>query len=243
MKLIPIVILITLLSQTDFLSEQKKYARVRTCISEKEETVKYALHQKGIALNNMNILFVAYKDDDELELYAKEKKDATYNLLTTYKICSRSGTLGPKRKSGDSQVPEGFYHINRFNPQSNFYVSLGLNYPNDSDKKKSTAANLGGDIFIHGSCVTIGCLPMTDDIIKEIYLYAIYAKNNGQLKIPVYVFPYKMTDANQVAYGEKYKENSNLLIFWNNLKIGYDKFIKEKKELNPRVDAKGDYQF
>lgn len=68
-------------------------------------------------------------------------------------------------------------------------MSLGLNYPNLSDRKKSKATNLGGDIFIHGDCVTIGCLPMTNELIKEIYLYAIYAKNNGQEKIPVYIFP------------------------------------------------------
>lgn len=227
----------------DFLTEQKKYERVRTCIAEKEETIKLKLQEKALSLDNFHVLFVAYKDNDELAVYVKKKSEKSYELLTTYKICARSGQLGPKRKSGDGQVPEGFYYVNRFNPQSSFYVSLGLNYPNEADRKKSTATNLGGDIFIHGSCVTIGCMPMTDEKIKEIYLYAIHAKNNGQAKIPVYVFPYKMTDTNQITYREKYKEDKNLTDFWNNLKPGYDKFLNEKKELNFLVNAKGDYQF
>ncbi|WGU69538.1 L,D-transpeptidase family protein [Capnocytophaga canimorsus] len=146
------------------------------------------------------------------------KKEHTYRKIISYPICSRSGKLGPKRKQGDGQVPEGFYHIDRFNPSSNFYLSLGLNYPNLSDKRKSKVHDLGGDIFIHGACVTVGCLPMTDNYIKEIYLLATYARNNGQNKIPVYLFPFKMTDKNMQIYKGKYKYNEELISFWNNLK-------------------------
>ena len=99
----------------------------------------------------------------------------------------------PKSGKRNCQIPEDFYYINRFNSTSNLYLLLGINYPNLSDKSKSNATNLGGAIFIHGSCVTIGCLPMTDDKIKEIYLYAINAKNNGQDRIPVYIFPSRIT--------------------------------------------------
>ncbi len=56
------------------------------------------------------------------------------SLFKTYKVCALAGTLGPKRMEGDYQVPEGFYYINEFNPQSNYYLSLGINYPNESDK-------------------------------------------------------------------------------------------------------------
>jgi len=138
-------------------------------------------------------------------------------------------------------VPEGFYHINRFNPTSSFYLSLGINYPNLADKRKSNSSNLGGDIFIHGSCVTIGCLPMTDNYIKEIYLISVLAKNCGQSKIPVYIFPFKMSDQNLTTYCAKYKENKGLISFWNNLKTGYDKFIKTQKELAIGVNENGDY--
>lgn len=142
---------------------------------------------------------------------------------------------------GDLQVPEGFYYIDRFNPASSYYLSLGINYPNESDKKKSNASRLGGDIFIHGANVTIGCMPMTDDKIKEIYLYAVYAKDNGQNKIPVYIFPFQMTDRNFYYYKKYY--NESLINFWDNIKKGYDIFQNSKKELNIKIDSNGNYVF
>lgn len=227
--------------QADFLTKQKSFERVRTAMHEKEKVIWQRLNENGLEPGNLNILIVAYKDNDELEIYAKKKTETIFKRLIFYEICSRSGEPGPKREHGDYQVPEGFYHIDRFNPTSSYYLSLGLDYPNQSDRKKSKAKNLGGDIFIHGDCVTIGCLPMTDDKIKEIYLYAAYARNNGQSKIPVYIFPFKMTDQNFEDYKMKYKEDQGLLDFWSNLKTGYDKFVKEKTELKITIAANGDY--
>ncbi|WP_320054804.1 L,D-transpeptidase family protein [uncultured Acetobacteroides sp.] len=235
------IVLLSFTIKTDFLGEQKKYERVRIAIKEKQGLLEKTLKENQISIGNLNLLLVAYKDNDLLEIYAKNKQDGAYKKILSYEVCSRSGQLGPKRKSGDGQVPEGFYHIDRFNPTSNFYLSLGLSYPNLADKRKSKASNLGGGIFVHGSCVTIGCLPMTDDYIKEIYLLAVYARNNGQNKIPVYIFPFKMTDQNMKTYKAKHKGNKELISFWDNLKIGYGKFIKDSKELNIKVAENGDY--
>lgn len=228
--------------QGDFLSEQRKFERVRTAISEKSFVVTQTLKANGLTESNVNILIVAYKMEDALEIYAKQKQDKTYRKIATYAICAKSGTIGPKRKAGDYQVPEGFYAINRFNPNSSFYLSLGLNYPNASDRIKSTASDPGGDIFIHGSCVTIGCMPMTNDKIKEIYLYTVYARNNGQANIPVYVFPFRMTDENMRTFAAKYG-NEPVFNFWKNIKTGYDAFEKNRKALIVIVDHKGDYVF
>jgi murein L,D-transpeptidase YafK len=230
-------------AQQDFLSQQKKYVRVRTAVAEKEQSLAENLRKNGFTTNNVHILIVAYKAEKQLEIYAKNKNETIYKLVAVYDICASSGKLGPKRIQGDGQVPEGFYKIDRFNPSSNFYLSLGINYPNQSDRKKSNASNLGGDIFIHGSCVTIGCLPMTDDKIKEIYLYAIFARNNGQNNIPVYIFPFRMTDSNFQNYKKQYAQNQELIDFWTNLKSGYDKFVLERKSLNEIVDKSGNYQF
>lgn len=237
------IIVFSSIMQSDFLDEQKKYQRVKDAIEEKQALIEKKLNKNQITLDNLNLLLVAYKDNDLLDIYAKTKQDDNYKKILSYKICSRSGQLGPKRKEGDGQVPEGFYYIDRFNPMSNFYLSLGINYPNQSDIKKSKFDNLGCDIFIHGSCVTVGCLPMTDNIIKEIYLLAMHAKNNGQQKIPVYIFPFKMTDKNMISYTTKYKNDKELISFWNNLKIGHDNFLKEQKELSIKVNNNGDYSF
>jgi murein L,D-transpeptidase YafK len=151
--------------------------------------------------------------------------------------------LGPKNKQGDGQVPEGIYYIDRFNPSSNFFLSLGLNYPNKSDLKRCKTKFPGGDIFIHGSCVSIGCLPMTDEQIKEIYMLSVLAKNNGQEAIPVYIFPFKMNDENINTYRKKFDVNSQVIEFWENLKTAFILFNKNKREIKYQVQKDGKYQF
>lgn len=229
--------------QEDFLKDQKRFPRVRAAIAEKQALIEEQLERNNLAIENYHLLMVAYKEEDELLLYAKSIEADTYEIIAEYEICSKSGNLGPKRRQGDYQVPEGFYYIDRFNPASSFHLSVGLNYPNLADHRSSAFENLGGDIFIHGSCVTIGCLPMTDDRIKEIYVYAIHARKNGQLKIPVYLFPFKMTTENMALYTEEYVDNQELLDFWNNLKSGYDQFHESKTQLNFSVASNGDYLY
>jgi hypothetical protein len=85
-------------------------------------------------------------------------------------------------------VPEGFYFIDRFNPESSYHLSLGLNYPNPSDRIRSDHGRPGGDIFIHGSNQTIGCLPLGDEAIEELYLPPSM-RGRGQRGIPCTSFP------------------------------------------------------
>lgn len=238
-----LIILSSYVLQDVFLKDQKRYPRVRSAIAEKQSLVETQLESKGLAINDFHLLMVAYKVEDLLVLYGKKRDESAYQIISQYEVCSRSGRLGPKRRQGDYQVPEGFYHVDRFNPASNFHLSVGLNYPNLADRRKSTFERLGGDIFIHGDCVTIGCLPMTDNNIKEIYLFSIYARNNGQERIPVYIFPFRMTAENLDAYAKRNADNQDLINFWNNLKVGYDKFIQDTEELRYSVATNGDYVF
>ncbi len=242
-SLIIVFLLTSFITPGGFLNDQLKYERVRLAKLEKENVIRGQLQKSGLTLNDLNILMVAYKDEDTLELYAKKKSESVYKLIMSYKICEKSGELGPKRKQGDNQVPEGFYKIDRFNPVSGYFLSLRLNYPNEADKIKCKENDPGGDIFIHGKCVTIGCLPMTDEKIKEIYMYAVYARNNAQSEIPVYVFPFRMTKEKTELFKSKYSENKALLEFWSNIKTGYDEFEKNKSELRPNVSKSGDYMF
>ncbi len=160
---------------------------------------------------------------------AKSKTQNAFLLLHNYEICASSGDLGPKRSAGDGQVPEGFYYIDRFHPNSNFYLALGLNYPNQSDRILGRKGNLGGDIFIHGACVTIGCVPLTDDKIKELYILAVEAKASGQEKVPVHIFPCEM-DKEGMSYLEaNYKDDPVKITFWKSLKKAYDYFETRKK--------------
>jgi murein L,D-transpeptidase YafK len=227
----------------DFLSSQKEYPRVRKAFADKNVYVNKTLAFHNVLAEKADVLIIAFKAEAKLEVYAKNKEEDAYKKISVYDIAASSGKLGPKRRQGDMQVPEGFYRIDRFNPSSAFYLSLGINYPNKSDRKKSSAPDLGGDIFIHGSNATIGCIPITDDKIKEIYVLAVYAKNGGQTEIPVYIFPFEMTGQNMKKYAARYSKEPALVSFWENLKTGYDEFQSKKRALKISVDAKGNYVF
>lgn len=223
-----LIFTLTSFSTGSFKNEQKKYSRVRQAYTDKESIVNDLLSKNLIYTKNLRIYLRAFKSDKKIELWAKNQSDKSYKLIKEYDICRTSGNLGPKRKQGDLQIPEGFYQIDRFNPYSNFYLSLGINYPNKSDKILGEKKNLGGDIFIHGSCVTIGCLPITDDKIKELYIFCVEAKDNGQRTIPVTIFPAKLTDIKYNNLKSKYKSDTDKLGLWTDLKLGYDYFNEAK---------------
>jgi murein L,D-transpeptidase YafK len=241
--ILPVSALAQQAPRAEFLAQQQQFARVRDAQQYKAETLAHSLGAKGLASDNINILIVAYKAEASLVVYAKKPGDPDYKMLSAYQICAASGGPGPKRRQGDRQVPEGFYYIDRFNPASNYHLSLGIDYPNAADRQRSGAVDPGGDIFIHGSCVTVGCLPVTDDKIREIYLYAVYARNSGQTRIPVYMFPFKMTPENMKDYGARFRHQPELLYFWENLRTGYEKFMKNGRPLVVGVDQNGDYTF
>jgi murein L,D-transpeptidase YafK len=198
------------------------------------------LKKAGVNQQNYSLLLVAYKEEDELQVWAKSQNYHTYKLVTTYEICTKSGKPGPKSKAGDWQVPEGFYYVNRFNPESKFHLSLGINYPNRADSLRGGKKDLGGDIFIHGGCVTIGCLPITNQKIEELYIMATDAKNAGKKRLPVYIFPCKMETAAYTKLKTTHQEHKS---FWENLKTGHDKFLQSHKQLVFTINKEGIYQF
>ena len=153
-----------------------------------------------------------------------------------------AGTLGPKRMEGDYQVPEGFYYINEFNPRSNYYLSLGINYPNASDKILSDSLRPGSAIFIHGSCVTVGCIPIRDEQIDEVYILAAHAKDEGQDFIPVHIFPVRFNKEKSVKYLENLtKDDAGLKKFASKMEDAYDYFEKYKQLPVVLIGEKGEY--
>src|ERR1700749_4813844 len=116
------------------------------------------------------IVVRVFKEEAELEVW---KQDATglFQILKTYPICRWSGDLGPKLQEGDRQAPEGFYTITPelMNPNSNYYLSINVGYPNSFDRANKRNGSL---LMIHGACSSMGCFAMTDEQISEIYALA-----------------------------------------------------------------------
>ncbi len=227
-----------------FVDFQKALPRPGDALRKKGDTLQKQFQAKGLQWPAKYLYIRSFKFDSQLEVWVRNNTKEAFKLFKTYKVCALAGTLGPKRLEGDYQVPEGFYYINEFNPQSNYYLSLGLNYPNQSDKILSDSLKPGGDIYIHGSCVTVGCIPLTDEYIDELYILAAYAKNAGQDYIPVHIYPIRYSNKKSVEYFNGLAKNdASLKRFADNLKDVYDHFEQTKKLPVIMTNKSGEYIF
>jgi murein L,D-transpeptidase YafK len=226
-----------------FRDMQWKYPRVRTASKEKDEVLRQRFKEKGLAYPPRAILLRALKQEASLELWAADAEDKPFVLVHEYRICTSSGTLGPKRRFGDEQVPEGFYELDWFNPQSNFFLSLHISYPNASDRILGSHQNPGGDIFLHGNCASIGCIPITDDGIKEVYWLAVLVHSQGQKHLPIQIFPARLTDDGLKGLSATHRNQPALLAFWTNLKKGYDLFETSHQLATIKTRQDGAYEF
>ena len=225
-------------AQSSFLKQQLKYPKVKQSYNEKWVTISKNLKSKGIDSANYKVLIRIFKEEKLLEVWLKSKNNDKYVQYGTFDICRNSGELGPKRTEGDYQVPEGFYKVNFFNAFSDYYLGMQINYPNQSDVILGKRP-FGGQIMIHGNCVTIGCIPITDDKIKEVYLICLFSKGAGN-DVAVEGYPFKLESKKLETIKDSYSKTQ--LDFWKNLKMVYDYF--EQKHLMPviSVDKAGSYK-
>jgi murein L,D-transpeptidase YafK len=242
--IIPVLLLLStsMKAQNSFVDYQKSFSRVSDVFKRKEDTLKRQFAAKNLSWPAKQIYIRSFKYDSELEVWVRNSVTEDFKLFKTYKVCALAGALGPKRIEGDFQVPEGVYYINEFNPNSNFHLSLGLNYPNASDRLLSDVSQPGGDIYIHGSCVTTGCIPITNPQIEELYILSSYAKSAGQDFIPVHIFSVRFNVQRSFFYLERQIQNDpELKKFESKMKQVFDYFEVTKQLPVVAVDQKGDY--
>lgn len=228
-------------SEVSFKTKQLEYPRVASAYEELGEEAFARLRAVEVNPKSFDLYLRAFKFEEQLEVWAKNKNEKKYRLVVSYPFCSNVGALGPKRKEGDKQIPEGFYQLSKFNPNSNYHLSLKLNYPNASDSILSDRISPGGLIFIHGGCRTVGCIPIKDQRIKELYVLGVEAANDENTTIPIHIFPEKFTEENFSLMRKQY--DGSLLDFWSQLKPGYDWFEKTREVSIPQVDSIGKYIF
>ena len=204
------------------------FTRVREAYAAKEKIVDKTLAQHAISRDSLRIYLRAFKTEKIIELWAKNSSDSVFVPIKDFPICDLSGSCGPKRRYRDLQVPEGFYHISELNPYSRYYLSMEINYPNASDSIRGVRGHLGNEIFIHGSCISSGCLAITDDKIKELFVYCIEAYNSGQEEIGLTIFPAKLEDANYSGLISRYSKDKDKTSLWGDLKKSYDLFNRTK---------------
>jgi len=133
-----------------------------------------AFEAAGVPYPPTSFTLIGLKAEKRLELWAPDAAGRP-RLVKAYPVLAASGGAGPKLREGDRQVPEGLYGIESLNPNSRFHLSLRIDYPNAADRRRAQAearTGLGGDIMIHGSNVSIGCLAMGDPAAEELFVLA-----------------------------------------------------------------------
>lgn len=221
---------------------QRAADRVSTAFETKEALLKKEFSEKHLVWPAKYLYIRSFKFDAQLEVWVKNDLKEDFRLFKTYRVCMASGTMGPKRMEGDFQVPEGFYYINELNPRSLYHLALGLNYPNTSDKILSDAQRPGAGIYIHGSCVSVGCIPVTDAEIEELYVLASYAREEGQDFVPVHVFPIRFDNKKSVDYLKQlYKDNPEMIKFSAQLEKAFNEFQNTHRLPVILTDPKGNY--
>lgn len=183
----------------------------------------------------------AFKHEAVLECWARSRAGEPFKLLKEFKITSSSGAPGPKRREGDRQVPEGFYHIDLFNPASSYHLSMRVDYPNASDRVLSDHDQPGFDIYVHGGSGSIGCLPLGDEGIEQLYLLASDVSANGR-PLPIHILPARMRGADWERFrAEQIAERPELAAFWDMLQPGFDAF--ERTRQVPAVEVAPDGRY
>lgn len=191
--------------------------------------VKAMLEKAGLTFPVDEVYLRAFKKERVVELWAS-KKGQPMTLVKSYPFCAASGELGPKRKEGDLQVPEGLYEVPEFNPNSSYHLSMKVSYPNASDRLRSDPKTPGGLIYLHGNCASIGCIAIEDEPIEEVYLIALEAKRRP---IRFDLFPMRLTpEALSGAEGQPH------LDLWKELSPAYTAFEQGHRPANFRVNPK-----
>lgn len=148
------------------------------------------------------VKLVGLKAEKILQVYAVDKSGRAH-WVRTFPILAASGIAGPKLQEGDGQVPEGIYPIDSLNPNSRFHVALRVGYPNTFDRFQAAKAGrtqLGGDIMIHGSSVSVGCLAMGNDAAEDLF---VLAADTGLTNLTVIIAPVDFRKGREVPKAVK----------------------------------------
>ncbi|OJT17387.1 hypothetical protein BO221_45550 [Archangium sp. Cb G35] len=211
----------------------KKVEAVRRA---REHEVARLFTQAGVSWPPEELYVRAFKQERELEVWAGAKGEQL-RKVKTFPFCAASGDVGPKRREGDEQVPEGFYTLDQFNPRSQFHLSMRVSYPNDADRRLGQRP-LGGAIYVHGNCMSIGCIAIQDGPIEELYLMVWAARGKMKRDVPIHIFPRRMDTQGLAALEKHPRATPHLVAFWRGLEPGWRLFEETRRPPRVSVDAR-----
>lgn len=217
--------------------------RVIAARARHEEALMEKVEGLGLPWPPRELHLRAFKAERELEVWVGDGR-GPLRLLEVFAVCGDSGVLGPKGQQGDAQIPEGFYLVTGLNPWSPGLLSLQLDYPNEADRRRRAVRArtskqwplLGGDIAIHGTCISLGCLAIDDQPIEQLYLLALEPRRVGR-SIRVHVFPGRLEPERMQALLEA-TDDLFVVALWSSMIPAYHAFQRTQRA--PRTWARSD---
>jgi murein L,D-transpeptidase YafK len=217
-------------------SNEEKMDRVAIAYQNHEMALRKKCTELGLSWGS-EVAIVVYKYEMLAEIYLLSNSQH-WTLFEQLNICAASGGPGRKLKEGDRQVPEGFYEVTVFNPRSKFHLSLGINYPNEADLVVANAEHPGGEIYIHGGCLSVGCCALTNQGVEPLYVLCDAARQAQKPQPKVLILPCRFS---QTTMDWSSVEWAQWQSFWTGLQQGYHWFIFNQKWPKMRIDEYGNY--
>jgi murein L,D-transpeptidase YafK len=207
------------------------------------------IREQGLVYNNMDLVLRVFKKELNIALWVRPNNtDHPYRLLKTYDITdSIVSTLGPKSMLGDQLTPEGIYTL-EFYPSfrwSDFYLAFKVSYPNEADEQRRRFWGIenkaGGAINLHGCCISIGCIPVGNPAIEELF-FLIRANQKGGSEIHIHIFPFNFQSEDGQRLLQIYLQNNKRYYdFWQGLQAINESFLLNKKIPMIKVDLRTGY--
>ncbi|HEX6160133.1 MAG TPA: L,D-transpeptidase family protein [Thermoanaerobaculia bacterium] len=196
MALLIVIVLAALASYA--LCRPRHATDVRATDGTPRERLEPHFQKAGVPYPPERIAFLVFKKEQRVAVWARSRGD--WRFIRHYPITAASGHAGPKLREGDRQVPEGIYRIEHLNPNSRYHLSMKVSYPNDFDRRmaqRDRRTRLGGDIFIHGKAVSIGCVAVGDRAIEELY---DLVQRTGVRQVKVIIAPNDLRTARPIRH-------------------------------------------
>ncbi|MBU0764270.1 MAG: hypothetical protein KJ607_05495 [Bacteroidetes bacterium] len=232
-------------------------------------TIKEWLEEKELVYPPAYVLFRVFKLEQEMEIWAGNTAGDSLRLIRTVHVCAIDNYPCPKVVQGDCKTPEGFYNCSFLYGSTYGFMWIKLNtgavddygktgygssfkllldYPNALDAARTRTfapdKSTGGEICMHGNCVTAGCISFENRVFLTVYAFAGMHDTKRFGPLQVHIFPFRFTDKLKTMYcsDSELMDNESVLNFWNNLEEGCSFFDSIRRPMKITASKNG-YRF
>ncbi len=223
------------------------------------ESVKEKCIEIGVNYPPKFVMYRFFKLEGEFEIWVANRRSDTLKMLALIPVCAADFTPGTKLREGDGKTPEGFFNSTLLYGSSYSFMWMKLNnkeiddfgnvrkgssfkicldYPLAIDRARTKKIlpnySPGGQICIHGNCVSAGCISFENKDFLPVFYTAATHNQSAYGKPKIHIFPFRFTPKLKEKYSIKVHSKMSpeqLIEFWNKIEKGYNLFEKNHKAM------------